>query len=158
MTDTLAAQRVRAARRVVVKLGSAQLVDEHGGACPIVLGGVAADIAKLRKDGKQVVIVSSGAVALGRSALGLTGKSLKLEEKQAAAATGQIRLMRAWEDALATHNLPVAQALLTVQDTETRRRWLNARATLNTLLGAGAVPIVNENDTVGDRRDTLWRQ
>ena len=148
MTDTLAAQRVRAARRVVVKLGSAQLVDEHGGTCPLVLGGVAADIAKLRKDGKQVVIVSSGAVALGRSALGLTGKSLKLEEKQAAAATGQIRLMRAWEDALATHNLPVAQALLTVQDTETRRRWLNARATLNTLLGAGAVPIVNENDTV----------
>lgn len=148
MTSDVAAKRLRAARRVVIKLGSAQLMDAAGAANPAVLAGVAADIADLVKDGKQVVIVSSGAVALGRRALGFPSGALRLEEKQAAAATGQIRLMRAWEDALLAHELPVAQALLTIQDTETRRRWLNARATFGALLDAGAVPVVNENDTV----------
>jgi glutamate 5-kinase len=95
----------------------------------------------------QALVVSSGAVALGRGALGLKGK-LRLEEKQAAAAAGQSRRMRAWEEALAPHGAPVAQALLTPDDTENRRRWLNGRATLETLLSLGAVPVINENDTV----------
>ena len=109
---------------------------------------LAADAAKLRAEGKAIVIVSSGAVALGRRALGLKAGKLRLEEKQAAAAAGQPRLMRAWDDALAKHDAPVAQALLTFYDTEQRRRWLNARATMETLLERGAIPIVNENDTV----------
>jgi glutamate 5-kinase len=94
-----------------------------------------------------VIVVSSGAVALGRAPLGLKG-NLRLEEKQAAAAAGQARLMRAWEEAFAPQGVVVAQALLTPDDTERRRRWLNARATLETLLEHGAVPVINENDTV----------
>ena len=99
------------------------------------------------KEGKQIAIVSSGSIALGRFALGLKS-SIKLEEKQAAAAAGQTRLMHAYETVFATYNTPVAQALLTPDDTERRRRWLNGRATLETLLSLGAVPIINENDTV----------
>jgi hypothetical protein len=103
----------------------------------------------LRARGQQVVVVSSGAVALGRRRLGLTGsKSLTLPEKQAAAAAGQSLLMRAWEEAFEPHDIGVAQILMTRDDTETRRRWLNARATVETLLSLGVVPVVNENDTV----------
>ncbi|MDZ4761323.1 MAG: glutamate 5-kinase [Alphaproteobacteria bacterium] len=137
------------ARRIVLKVGSSLLVDPASGTPHAArFEALSADVASLRADGKSVIIVSSGAVALGRRALGLKTGHLKLEEKQAAAAAGQPRLMRAWEDALARHNAPVAQALLTFDDTERRRRWLNARATLETLLERGAVPIVNENDTV----------
>lgn len=138
-----------AARRIVVKLGSSLLIDQQTGKPHAArFDAIAADIAALRTQGKAVVIVSSGAVALGRRALGLKAGKLRLEEKQAAAAAGQPRLMRAWEDALSRRDLPVAQTLVTFEDTERRRRWLNARATLETLLERGAVPVVNENDTV----------
>jgi glutamate 5-kinase len=137
------------ARRVVIKVGSSLLIDQADGQPHTArFAALAADTAKLRAQGKAIVIVSSGAVALGRRALGMKAGKLRLEEKQAAAASGQPRLMRAWADALSPHEAPVAQALLTIDDTERRRRWLNARATLETLLEAGATPIVNENDTV----------
>jgi glutamate 5-kinase len=137
------------ARRVVIKVGSSLLIDQESGQPHLArFAALAADAAKLRGEGKAIVIVSSGAVALGRRALGLKAGKLRLEEKQAAAAAGQPKLMRAWEDALAKHNAPVAQALLTFDDTERRRRWLNARSTLETLLERGAIPVVNENDTV----------
>ncbi len=136
------------ARRIVLKVGSSLLIDgATGHAAAAWLAALARDVADFRADGRQVLIVSSGAVALGRRALGLTGH-LKLEEKQAAAAAGQTRLMRAWEAAFETHGVTVAQALLTPDDTERRRRWLNARATLETLLLHGAIPVINENDTV----------
>ncbi len=137
------------ARRIVIKVGSSLLIDPANGAAHAErLRRIAQDAAQLHADKKSVVIVTSGAVALGRRALGLKAGKLRLEEKQAAAAAGQPRLMRAWEDALALHGLPVAQALVTFDDTEHRRRWLNARATLETLIERGAIPIVNENDTV----------
>jgi glutamate 5-kinase len=139
-----------AARRIVIKVGSALLVHgESGAADKAWLATLAKDAARLRAAGKDVLIVSSGSIALGRRRLGLTGRrSLDLEEKQAAAAAGQSLLMRAWEEAFEPHSLGVAQVLLTRDDTEMRRRWLNARATIETLLRLGAVPIVNENDTV----------
>jgi glutamate 5-kinase len=137
------------AKRIVVKVGSALLVDaESGKADHAWLKAFCADAAVLRDRGQQLVVVSSGAVALGRRRLGLTRRALTLPEKQAAAAAGQSLLMRAWEEAFEPHGLAVAQILLTRDDTETRRRWLNARATAETLLGLGVVPIVNENDTV----------
>ena len=102
----------------------------------------------LREAGKNVVVVSSGAIALGRRELGIDGRELALEEKQAAAATGQVMLAHAWREAMATHGIGVAQILLSPEDTETRRRHLNARATMGALLELGAVPVVNENDTV----------
>ena len=111
------------------------------------LAALAADIAALRAQGKQVILVSSGAVGLGKAALGAPYQG-RLEQKQAAAAIGQPRLMAALADALAPHGLTCGQALLTPGDTENRRRWLNARATLETLLEAGVVPVINENDTV----------
>jgi len=136
------------AKRIVVKIGSALLIDyERGRPAQDWLAALAEDVTRLRTEGRQVVIVSSGAVALGRFALNLKSTT-RLEEKQAAAAAGQARLVRAYETVFATYNTPVAQALLTPDDTERRRRWLNARATLETLLQLGAVPIVNENDTV----------
>ncbi|MGE0741656.1 MAG: glutamate 5-kinase [Hyphomonadaceae bacterium] len=136
-----------AAKRIVIKIGSALLVGADGQPARAWLAALADDVAAARQRGQSVLIVSSGAIALGRRVLGLTG-ALKLEEKQAAAAAGQARLMGAYEEAFALHSIPVAQALLTPDDTERRRRWLNARATLETLLDLGAVPIVNENDTV----------
>ncbi|MFL5297647.1 MAG: glutamate 5-kinase [Phenylobacterium sp.] len=135
------------ARRVVVKVGSALLVGADG-ADRAWLAGFAADLARLRARGQQVLVVSSGAVALGRRRLALTRHALTLPEKQAAAAAGQSALMRAWEEALEPHGLAAAQVLLTRDDTEVRRRWLNARATVETLLALGVVPVVNENDTV----------
>ncbi len=138
-----------AARRVVVKIGSALVVDERS-ATPrdSWLTSVAADVAAMRARGVEVAIVSSGAIALARRALGLTRKRLRLEEKQAAAAVGQIRLAGAWQAALAGHGLNAAQLLLTLEDSEDRRRYLNARATLGTLLELGCIPVINENDTV----------
>src|SRR5690606_18487882 len=144
-----AAGPLSTARRVVIKVGSALLVDMESGRLDRAwLDGLAADVAELRSRGKEVLLVSSGAIALGRRELGLTGGKLRLEEKQAAAAVGQIRLAHAWKDALEMHGLSVAQILLTLTDTEERRRYLNARSTLNTLLRLGAVPVINENDTV----------
>ncbi len=144
-----AAGAFHAARRIVFKVGSALLVDaETGAANHAWLEAFCADAADLRAAGKQVVVVSSGAGALGRRRLGLVGRKSTLPEKQAAAAAGQSLLMRAWEEAFEPHGLGVAQILLTRDDTETRRRWLNARATTETLMGLGVVPVVNENDTV----------
>ena len=138
-----------AARRVVVKVGSALVVDARTGApARDWLSAFAADAARLRERGQQLLVVSSGAVALGRRRLGLTRKALTLPEKQAAAAAGQSLLMRAWEEAFEPHGQAVAQVLLTRDDTEVRRRWLNARATVETLLALKVVPVVNENDTV----------
>lgn len=113
-----------------------------------MLGAIAADIAALHRTGIRIVIVSSGAVALGRPRLGLTQPVLTLEQKQAAAAAGQPRLVAAWEAALEPHGLVAAQALMTLDVTENRRSWLNARATLGALMELGAIPVVNENDTI----------
>jgi len=141
------------ARRIVVKIGSALLVDRGDGADPgglrrDWLAGLGADVAMLRAGGADVVIVSSGAIALGRGVLGLPPGPLPLEQSQAAAAVGQIRLARAYEEALAPHRIAAAQVLVTLEDSADRRRYLNIRATLAALLGFGAVPVVNENDTV----------
>lgn len=135
------------ARRLVVKVGSALLVAD-GALRAGWLDGLAADLAARRASGAQVIVVSSGAIALGRGALGLGPGDLALEQAQAAAAVGQTRLVRAWEAALAPHGIATAQVLLTLDDTQDRRRYLNGRATLETLLGHGVVPVVNENDTV----------
>ena len=146
---TGAAATIAAARTVIIKIGSSLLIDDDRNAVNADwLHGVAHDIAMLRADGKNVVVVSSGAIALGSRGLGITGRALAIEEKQAAAATGQVTLAHAWREALAIHDIRVAQILLSPEDTETRRRHLNARATMSSLLGLGAVPVVNENDTV----------
>jgi glutamate 5-kinase len=143
------APSLAASRRLVVKIGSALLVDQAtGGLRRAWLDGLVADLAALRARGTEVLIVSSGAIALGRRALGLKRGPLPLEESQAAAAVGQIRLARAYEEALEPHGVKAAQVLLTLDDTQERRRYLNGRATLKTLLSLGAVPVVNENDTV----------
>jgi len=140
---------LRDARLVVVKVGSALLVSgETGLVDQAWLAAFAADAARLRARGQKLVVVSSGAVALGRARLALPRRALSLAEKQAAAAAGQSLLMRAWEEALEPYHLRAAQILLTPDDTEIRRRFLNARATLETLLELGAVAVVNENDTV----------
>ena len=143
---TRAAQAIASARRVTVKIGSSLLIGDDG-ARHDWLAGVGQDIAVLRAAGKQVVVVSSGAVALGRAHLGLR-KSNRLDYKQAAAAAGQSLLMQAWERALAPHGIPTAQLLLTIDDTEQRQRSLNARATLDVLLAQGGLPVINENDSV----------
>ena len=145
----LIARRLTEAKRVVVKVGSALLVDsEKGRLNRAWLESFAADVVALRKRGQEVILVSSGAIALGRRHLGLNAAKLKLEESQAAAAVGQIRLAHAYKELLDAHEITVAQVLLTLGDTEQRRRYLNARGTLNTLLSLGAVPVINENDTV----------
>ncbi|MBX9588612.1 MAG: glutamate 5-kinase [Hyphomonadaceae bacterium] len=137
------------ARRIVVKIGSSLLVDHARGAINAAwLDSLAADIAALAKAGKQVAIVSSGAIALGRHVLALPRGELPLEQSQAAAAVGQISLASAYQAILKAHGLTAAQILLTLGDTEERRRYLNARQTIATLLAQRAVPVVNENDTV----------
>ncbi len=144
-----AAAGLAGASRIVVKIGSALLVDEDSGALRRRwLDALGDDVAAARARGQEAIIVSSGAIAVGRRHLDLVGKTLKLEEKQAAAATGQIRLAHAYQETLARHGITVAQVLLTLGDTEERRRHLNARGTLSTLLKLGAVPVINENDTV----------
>ena len=136
-------------RRVVVKIGSALLVEPDSGRLREPwFSAMCEDIAAMRARGQEVIVVSSGAIALGRRALGLKPGELRLEESQAAAACGQIRLAHAWQEGLAKHELTVAQILLTLGDTEARRHYLNARSTLNTLLKLGSVPVINENDTV----------
>jgi glutamate 5-kinase len=140
---------VTSARLLVIKIGSALVVDPATAAPRIAwLDSLCADIAQARSRGTQVIVVSSGAISLARQALGLTQKKLRLEEKQAAAAVGQIRLAQAWTQALAAHGMVAAQLLLTFGDTEDRRRYLNARATLRTLLDLKCVPVINENDSV----------
>jgi len=137
------------AKRIVIKIGSALLVDEeHGTIHRSWLAALAADIARLHARGQQVVIVSSGAIAVGRRHLKFAEGNLRLEEKQAAAATGMVRLAHAYQEELAHYDLTLAQVLLTLDDSENRRRYLNARNTLETLLRFGAVPLINENDTV----------
>lgn len=143
------AARMDAARRIVVKIGSALLVNAETGLLRVGwLEELAADVAALRAEGKQVLLVSSGSIALGRRVLGLPPRELALEQSQAAAAVGQIRLARAYETVLAPHGITTAQVLVTLEDSENRRRYLNSRRTLGTLLDLGVVPIVNENDTV----------
>ncbi|MGO1120439.1 glutamate 5-kinase [Rhodovibrionaceae bacterium A322] len=136
------------AKRIVVKIGSALLIDDKGNVRRPWLTALAEDLAELKAQGKELMIVSSGAIAVGRAPLGLSMGSLRLEEKQAAAATGQLRLAHAYEEALGIYDMTVSQILLTMDDTEERRRHLNARNTLNTLLRCGVVPVINENDTV----------
>lgn len=135
-------------KRLIIKIGSALLVDQNGKLRQSWLRALAADIDDLRKSGIQTIIVSSGAIALGCGRLGLNRSNLTLPQKQACAAAGQSLLTRAYETELARHNMRTAQILLTLQDTENRRRWLNARATVNALLDLNVVPIINENDTV----------
>ncbi|HXO65214.1 MAG TPA: glutamate 5-kinase [Steroidobacteraceae bacterium] len=137
------------ARRIVVKVGSALLVDPASGRVNRAwLATLVEDLLRLRQRGQPVILVSSGAIALGRRRLGLPSGTLRLEESQAAAAVGQIRLAHAYKELLEDHGVTVAQVLLTLEDSERRRRYLNARATLEALLAHGALPVVNENDTV----------
>ncbi len=135
-------------RRITVKIGSALLVDRETGLRQAWLEGLVDDIARLVAGGAEVLVVSSGAIALGRTILKLGRRALKLEESQAAAAVGQIALAGAWAQALGRHGLTSGQILLTLGDTEERRRYLNGRATISTLLKLKAVPVINENDTV----------
>ena len=137
------------AKRLVIKIGSSLLADADMGALKLDwLGSLADDIAKLKRESKELIVVSSGAIALGRRVLGLGAETLKLEEGQAAAAVGQIDLAHAYEEVFKARGLIAAQVLMTLGDTEERRRYLNARNTIETLLRLGAVPVVNENDTV----------
>ncbi len=141
--------RLSKAKRIVVKIGSALLVDAKSGTVKAAwLATLIDDLEKARARGADIIIVSSGAIALGRRSLGLPAGKLRLEESQAAAAVGQIALAQSWREALARKNIVAAQVLVTLTDTEERRRHLNARATLTTLLAQGAVPVINENDTV----------
>lgn len=142
-----AAEALRASTCVVVKVGSAILCDDDGAVRADWLASLAADVEAFCAEQREAVIVTSGAVALGRRRLGLAG-ALRLEEKQAASAVGQIALAEAWGAAFARHGRHVAQILLTLDDTESRRRYLNARATIRALLDLGAMPLVNENDTI----------
>jgi glutamate 5-kinase len=137
------------ARRIVVKIGSALLVDRKTGRLKATwLNSLADDVAELTASGKEVILVSSGAIALGRHVMGLPRGQLELEQSQAAAAVGQISLASAYQDIFRVRGLVVAQVLLTLGDTEERRRYLNARRTMDTLLAHKAIPVVNENDTV----------
>ncbi len=145
---SLQAPDIRHAKRLVVKIGSALLVDRATGLKQGWLSALALDVADAKRRGADVVLVSSGSIALGRKVLNLGDGALTLEQSQAAAAVGQIRLARAYEEVLAPHGITTGQVLVTLEDTEDRRRYLNSRATMETLLGLGVVPIVNENDTV----------
>src|SRR5438128_4335340 len=136
-------------RRMVIKVGSSLLVDSDGGRLHDAwLSSLAQDIAKLHRDKRDVLVVSSGAIALGRAVLKLPAGPLKLEDSQAAAAVGQIALARTWSEVLGRHGITAGQVLVTLQDTEERRRYLNARSTIGKLLELRSVPVINENDTV----------
>ncbi len=145
-------QSLSDSKRVVIKIGSALLAHDDGRLRADWLDALARDVAALRETGAEIMIVSSGAIAVGRRLLWLArgprNRVLRLEESQAAAAAGQVRLAHAWQDTLARYDVPVAQILLTIEDTEDRRRHLNARSTIATLLRLGVVPVINENDTV----------
>jgi len=149
LSEPIALPDVAQARRLVIKIGSALLVDaETGRLKSDWLKALAEDVVAAKARGADVVLVSSGSIALGRRVLKLPSGALALEQSQAAAAVGQIQLARAYEEALAPHGITTAQVLVTLEDTEDRRRYLNTRATMETLLALGTVPIVNENDTV----------
>ena len=149
LSEPVALPRLDAAKRLVVKIGSALLVDRVTGQLRADwLESLAADVARIRARGTDVVLVSSGSIALGRGVLGLGQGVLALEHAQAAAAVGQVGLAAAYERVLGAHQIKIAQVLVTLEDSADRRRYLNQRATLETLLGFGVVPIVNENDTV----------
>ena len=135
-------------RRIVIKVGSSLLVDRERGMKRTWLESLGEDVARLIAEGRQIMIVSSGAIAMGRKLLKMPRGPLRLEENQAAAAVGQIALSRTYSEILGRHGLETGQILLTIWDTEERRRYLNARATLATLMDMGAVPVINENDTV----------
>jgi glutamate 5-kinase len=140
---------IRDFRRIVVKVGSSLLVNSEGGRLHDEwLASLAEDLAQLHKEQRDILVVSSGAIALGRAVLRLPGGALKLEDSQAAAAVGQISLARTWSQVLARHGMTAGQILVTLQDTEERRRYLNARSTIDKLLEWRAVPVINENDTV----------
>lgn len=140
---------IEGAEKIVIKIGSALLFNpEENGLQTSWLEGLVSDVARLHRGGKQVIIVSSGAIALGRDEMKLAKGRIRLDEKQAAAATGQIILAQAWNDAFKAHEITTAQILLAPEDTETRRKHLNARSTMQTLLNYGCVPVVNENDTI----------
>ena len=143
------APQLKSFRRIVVKVGSSLLVDHSAGALKRAwLDSLAADIASLHKENRDVLVVSSGAIAMGRAVLKLPQGPLKLEDSQAAAAVGQIALARAWSESLGAHGINAGQILLTLGDTEERRRYLNARSTVDKLLEWKSVPVINENDTV----------
>src|SRR5436189_2480319 len=136
-------------RRIVVKVGSSLLVDAKAGRPREAwLASLAADIAQLHKDKRDIIVVSSGAIALGRAVLKLPKGPLKLEDSQAAAAVGQIALSRTWAEVLGKHGITASQILVTLDDTEERRRYLNARSTIAKLLEWRSVPVINQNDTV----------
>ncbi len=146
-----AAAIIKQAKRLAIKIGSSLLADGKAGLRHDWMAALARDIARARRDGQQIVLISSGAIAAGQAILrlrGRTARALKLEESQAAAAAGQIDLAHGWRAALAEQNIIAAQILLTLDDTKDRRRYLNARATLRALLALNALPVVNENDTV----------
>lgn len=135
-------------RRLVIKVGSSLLVESGKGLRAEWLAALVSDVATLHARGVDILVVSSGAIAMGRGVLGFGTRALELEEAQAAAAVGQIALARIWAESLAAHSIIAAQILLTYGDTEERRRYLNARATIETLLTHRAIPVINENDTV----------
>ncbi len=139
---------IKSVKRVVIKIGSRVLTDSSGALDMSVIGEICDEIAMLRHQGLEIIVVSSGAIAAGRSELGLKDKPRTIPHKQAAAAVGQTRLMQAYEKSLAPQGFKVAQVLLTSEDLGSRQRFLNARATLDALLGFGIIPIINENDTV----------
>ncbi|WP_455482188.1 glutamate 5-kinase [Bartonella sp. B35(2025)] len=141
-------QKLAHYKRIVIKIGSALLIDPQKGLRAEWLNSLISDIAELHQKGVEILLVSSGAIALGRTLMNFPKGALKLEESQACAALGQIELAKTYGDALARHRLKTGQILLTLFDTEERRRYLNARATINVLLRFGAVPVINENDTV----------
>ena len=149
MKNTLNKARIAEAKRIVVKIGSVLLVDDNSGTLHNTwLNSLGKDVAALRDRGHEVILVSSGAIALGRRYLELKPGELKLEEKQAAAAVGMVRLAQSYQETLNKFDLSVAQILLTLDDSENRRRYLNARSTIMTLLRVGVVPLINENDTI----------
>src|SRR6266853_2656888 len=148
-TASMARPSLKKFRRIVVKVGSSLLIDSDAGEVRASwLAALAADLAKLHGEGRELLIVSSGSIALGRSRLKLPRGTLKLEESQGAAAVGQIALPRIWSEVLGNHGIGAGQILVTLQDTEERRRYLNARSTIAKLLEWRAVPVINENDTV----------
>lgn len=144
----MAAFSIDAYRRLVIKVGSSLLIGDNGALNRHWLDGLAADIADLHSDDRDVLVVSSGAIAIGCTVLGINKRRAKLEDLQAAAAAGQVQLVHAYSEALAVHGITTAQVLLTPGDTENRRRFLNARGTMGRLLDRSVVPIINENDTV----------
>ncbi|ABQ28275.1 glutamate 5-kinase [Geotalea uraniireducens Rf4] len=146
--STMRKEILKKVKRIVIKIGSRVLTCDDNGLDSALIGGLAGEVSHFRKKGYEIVIVSSGAVAAGRKELGLGDRPRTIPQKQAAAAIGQSKLMRAYEEAFAGHEIKVAQLLLTRDDLANRLRFLNARATIDTLLDCGIIPIINENDTV----------